>query len=61
MLFVPTLGAATSAHDSRIFDANIQMLGRWRSDAYKLYIRTPREDLATLSGQLVAGPSTKRK
>lgn len=55
------IGAATSAHDSGISDANIQMLGRWKSDAYKLYIRTPREDLAKLSGQLVAGPSTKKK
>ena len=55
------IGAATSAQDSGISDANIQMLGRWKSDAYKLYIRTPREDLAKLSGQLVAGPSASGK
>ena len=27
----------------------IKMLGRWSSDAYQLYIRTPRETLAAVS------------
>ena len=31
-------GAATSAHRAGLEDAMIQVLGRWRSDAYKLYI-----------------------
>ena len=39
-------GAATSAHDAGISEANIQMLGRCKSNAYKSYIRTPREKLA---------------
>ena len=30
-------------------DSTIQMLGRWQSSAYKLYIRTPREELASSS------------
>ena len=53
------IGAATSARESGVSDENIQMLGRWKSDAYKLYIRTPREELAKLSGKLVAGLSVK--
>ena len=55
------IGAVTSAQDSGISDANIQMLGRWKCNAYKLYIRTLREDLAKLLGQLVAGPSASGK
>ena len=27
----------------------IKMLGRWNADAYQLYIRTPREQLASVS------------
>ena len=45
-------GAATTALDAGISDATIQMLGRWRSDAYKRYIKTPKEHLATFSAQL---------
>ena len=32
--------------------AAIQMLGRWKSDAYKRYIKTPREQLAAFSARL---------
>ena len=45
-------GAATTALEAGISDATIQMLGRWKSDAYKRYIRTPREQLASLSARL---------
>ena len=49
-------GAATTAARQGISDATIKMLGRWRSSAYQLYIKTPREQLAayshTLSGAL---------
>ena len=31
----------------------IQMLGRWRSDAYKLYIKIPQAELAKVSQALV--------
>lgn len=32
-------GAATSAHKAGLSDAEIQLLGRWKSEAYKLYIQ----------------------
>ncbi len=32
--------AATSAIQANIPDVHIQMLGRWRSEAYKRYVRT---------------------
>lgn len=49
-------GAATSAKAANISDTHIQMLGRWKSSAYKLYIQTPPQELATLSRILAAGP-----
>jgi len=48
------IGAATSAAEARIPDASIKMLGRWQSDAYHRYIKTPPRDLAKLSKELVA-------
>ena len=48
------IGAATSAKEAGISDSQIQMLGRWRSEAYRIYIRTPREGLARLSRDLAA-------
>ena len=45
-------GAATTALEAGISDATIQMLGRWKSDAYRRYIKTPREQLAGLSACL---------
>ena len=35
------IGATTSAKAANISDTHIQMLGRWKSNAYKLYIQTP--------------------
>jgi len=49
------IGAASSARAANIPDHQIQMLGRWRSDAYKLYIRTSPTDRANLSKVLAAG------
>ena len=46
------IGAATTAHLQGIEDATIKMLGRWESSAYLLYIRTPRDQLASLSSIL---------
>ena len=43
------IGAATTAKEAGIDDIHIKMLGRWRSDAYQQYIRTPPEQLARLS------------
>ena len=45
-------GAATTALEAEISDAAIQMLGQRRSDAYKRYIKTPNDQLATFSAQL---------
>ena len=50
------IGAASSARSASIPDSQIQVLGRWKSDAYKSYIRTPLSDLADLSKVLAAGP-----
>ena len=33
-------GAATSAREAGLTDAEIQLLGRWKSDSYRLYIVT---------------------
>ena len=48
------IGAATTAKDAGISDVHVKMLGRWKSNAYQLYVRTPREKLATLSKQLAS-------
>ena len=34
-------GAATSAKEAGLSDVDIQMLGRWKSDAYQLRINKP--------------------
>ena len=43
------IGAATTAAARGVNDATIQLLGRWASDSYTRYIRTPRQELAGLS------------
>ena len=45
-------GAATTAARRGIGDATIKTLGRWKSRAYQLYVKTPRQQLATYSWQL---------
>ncbi len=50
-------GAATTAHTCGLGDATIQMLGRWSSSAYLVYIRTPKEQLASLSSVLSTATS----
>lgn len=46
------IGAATVAARNGVPDHLIQALGRWSSNAYQLYIRTPADSLAKLSQQL---------
>ena len=46
------IGAATTANAWGLNDSTIQMLGRWSSSAYLVYVRTPREQLATYSSVL---------
>ena len=46
------IGAATTAKEASISDVHIKMLGHWKSNAYQLYVKTPR---AELSKQMVLG------
>ena len=46
------IGAATSAAAVGISDSNIKMLGRWSSDAFQTYIRTPSSELGALATRL---------
>jgi len=48
------IGAATSAKTAGISDLHIKMLGRWQSDAYQQYIKTPPSELAKFSKLLVS-------
>lgn len=45
-------GAATAAAEAGLTEYEIQMLGRWRSDAYKLYIESSRSRILNLSTRL---------
>ena len=45
-------GAATTAAKQGILDATIEMLGRWKSSAYQLCIKTPWVQLAAYSRTL---------
>ena len=49
------IGTANTATREEVEVSTIKLLGRWRSSTYQLYIRTPREQLATISSQLVRG------
>ena len=56
------MGAATTANACGLNDSTIQMLGRWSSLAYLVYIQTPREQLATflsLIGQTNTAASSR--
>ena len=48
------IGAATAAASRELEDSNIQTLGRWRSDAYKRYLKLDKNTLAGFSRCLVA-------
>ena len=48
------IGATTSAKAANISDTHIQMLGRWKSNAYRLYIQTPPQEIVNLSRVLAA-------
>ena len=47
------IGTATAAAAAGVPAHFIKMLGRWESNAYQVYLRTPRESLASVS-QLIA-------
>ena len=46
------IGAATTAAQRGLEDSLIQTLGRWKSSAFKLYIKLPRSQLASVSRAL---------
>lgn len=48
------IGAATAAARAGLSDSLIKTLGRWRSSSYTLYIRTPKEQLASASRVLAS-------
>ena len=48
------IGAATTAALSGVEDSTIQLMGRWHNAAFLRYIRTPSEQLETLS-RVLAG------
>ena len=50
------IGAATTGAAAGIPDWKIRMLGRWLSDAYDLYIRTPTDQLETVPAVLAQTP-----
>ena len=52
-------GAATTAARQGIGGATIKMLGRWRSSAYQVYIKTTRAQLAKVSQTLAGGTRQK--
>ena len=47
------IGAATTAARMGVSDSLIKTLGRWRSSAFMVYIRTPWQQLASVSSVLV--------
>ncbi len=47
------IGAATTAAVAGIEDSMIQTMGRWHSAAFLTYIRSPKQQLASMSARLV--------
>ena len=48
------IGAATLAEAAELTESQIKTLGRWRSNAYRCYIKPTHSQLATLSTLLVS-------
>jgi len=53
-------GTATEAASQGVGYATIKLLGRWKSSAYQVYIKTPPASLAPLSNALIGLPSARR-
>lgn len=51
------IGAATTAAEQGVEDSLIQTLGRWKSSAYRAYIKIPRQQLAAISRTLASASS----
>ena len=54
------IGGASAAASAGIPDSQIQILGRWSSDAYRRYIHVSDENIARLSRSLASGSSGTR-
>ena len=50
--------AATAAAEAGLEDSVIRLLGRWNSDAFLRYVRTPRETLAGFTARLAPASPT---
>ena len=50
------IGATTAAAQAGLEDSTIKALGRWNSSAFLLYIRTPRDQLASFTQTLAKIP-----
>jgi hypothetical protein len=48
------IGAATTAAACGVQVVTIKTLGRWKSEAYQLYIRLPQSQLASVSRTLAS-------
>ena len=53
------IGAATTAARMGVSDSLIKTLGKWKSSAFMLYIRTPWERLAEVSPTLARTPQLR--
>ena len=51
------IGAATTAARAGVSDSLIQTLGRWKSSAFTLYIRTPWRQITAVSASLASSKS----
>ena len=50
------IGAATAAAQAGLEDSTIKALGRWNSSVFLLYIRTPKDSLASFTQTLMKYP-----
>ena len=50
------IGAATTAAKAGVSDSLIQTLGRWKSSAFTVYIRTPWQSITAISATLAMAP-----
>jgi hypothetical protein len=53
------IGAATAAGSAGLPTWLIKTLGRWSSDCYERYIRTPRDVLVSVTSKLIANTNQK--
>ena len=53
------IGAATAAAEAGVPSYLIKTMGRWSSEAYLIYIRTPRTTLAAVSSALARQPKER--